>query len=105
MAIRSISIDGENDRIASGPGLLTKRFLIDKRFNGIFSYDNKYLKICERNQNISINDLVQTTRIGITKAKDLKWRWYLKNSRSISKRIKGDNQTASYKKYQQKYNY
>ena len=35
-------------------------------------------------------DLVQTTRIGITKAKNIKWRWYLKNSRSVSKREKGD---------------
>ena len=35
-------------------------------------------------------DLVQTTRIGIRKAKNIKWRWYLKNSRSVSKREKGD---------------
>ena len=35
-------------------------------------------------------NLVQTTRIGITKAKNIKWRWYLKNSRSVSKREKGD---------------
>jgi len=35
-------------------------------------------------------DLIQTTRIGISKAKKIKWRWYLKNSRSVSKRLKGD---------------
>ena len=35
-------------------------------------------------------DIVQTTRIGISQAKDLPWRWYLQNSRSISKRVKGD---------------
>ena len=35
-------------------------------------------------------DLIQTTRIGISKAKNIKWRWYLKNSRSVSKRLKGD---------------
>ena len=35
-------------------------------------------------------DLIQTTRIGISKAKNIKWRWYLKWSRSISKREKGD---------------
>ena len=35
-------------------------------------------------------DLIKTTRIGISKAKNIKWRWYLKNSRSVSKRLKGD---------------
>jgi len=35
-------------------------------------------------------DLIQTTRIGISKAKNIKWRWYLKSSRSVSKRLKGD---------------
>ena len=34
--------------------------------------------------------IVQTTRIGISQAKDIPWRWYLESSRSISKRIKGD---------------
>ena len=29
-------------------------------------------------------------RIGISKATDLPWRWYMKESRSVSKRRKGD---------------
>ena len=37
-----------------------------------------------------MNTIVQTTRIGITKAQDLPWRWYLQSSRSVSKRAKGD---------------
>jgi len=41
-------------------------------------------------KNIDKKDLIQTTRIGISKAKNIKWRWYLKNSRSVSKRLKGD---------------
>ena len=40
-------------------------------------------------------DLIQTTRIGISKAKNIKWRWYLKNSRSVSKRVKGDRTPKS----------
>ena len=34
--------------------------------------------------------IIQTTRIGISQAKDIPWRWYLESSRSISKRAKGD---------------
>ena len=34
--------------------------------------------------------IIQTTRIGISQAKDIPWRWYLESSRSISKRVKGD---------------
>ena len=84
--IRSVQIENEPDRIASGPGLLTKRFSIDSSLNGIKSYDNDNLKIHMRDINITGNDLIQTTRIGISQAKNLKWRWYMKNSNSISKR-------------------
>ena len=87
--IRSIFIRQEKEKVASGPGLLTKKFQIDKRFDSLKSYNNNFLKIFK---GISINneELVQTTRIGISKALDLKWRWYLKSSRSVSKRAKGD---------------
>ncbi len=88
--IRSVFIKNEEERISSGPGLLTKKFLINKSFNGLKSYDNLHLKILKRDIKISKEDLLQTTRIGISKATDLKWRWYLKSSRSISKREKGD---------------
>ena len=88
--IRSVFIKNEDERISSGPGLLTKKFLINKSFNGLKSYDNLHLKILKRDIKVSKEDLLQTTRIGISKATHLKWRWYLKNSRSISKREKGD---------------
>ena len=88
--IRSAFINQEEHRSASGPGLLTKKFQIDTRLNSLKSYDNNFLKIYNRHINISKEDLMQTTRIGISKAIDLKWRWYLKSSRSVSKRVKGD---------------
>ena len=44
----------------------------------------------ERKSILKQKDLIQTTGIGISKAKNIKWRWYLKNSRSVSKRLKGD---------------
>ncbi len=89
--IRSVCSNREDDREASGPGLFTKKFKIDSQLNALKSYDNDYLKIFNRNIIINHNDLVQTTRIGISKAKDLQWRWYLKSSRSVSKRAKGDH--------------
>ena len=94
--IRSVFINNEDERISSGPGLVTKKFLINKEFNGLKSYDNLYLKLFKRDIKVSKDDLLQTTRIGISKAKDLKWRWYLKSSRSISKREKGDKNPKNF---------
>ncbi len=88
--IRAVYLYKENERVCSGPGLLTKRLEIDLNFNSLKSYDNQYLTILKRDGSISDIKLVQTSRIGISKAKDLQWRWYLKSSRSISKRAKGD---------------
>ena len=76
--------------------MVSKKFLIHKTFNGLKSYDNLYLKIFKRDIKVCKDDLLQTTRIGISKAKDLKWRWYLKSSRSISKREKGDKNPKNF---------
>ena len=88
--IRAIFIPNKNERVAAGPGLLTKALEIDNKLNSLKILDNKYLWVTERDTNLKQKDLVQTTRIGISKAKNIKWRWYLKRSRSISKREKGD---------------
>ena len=94
--LRSVFINNKDERISSGPGLITKKFLVNKKFNGLKSYDNPYLKILKRDIKVSKKDLLQTTRIGISKAKDLKWRWYLKGSRSISRREKGDKNPKNF---------
>ena len=88
--IRSVFISKKNERLASGPGLVTKTFSADISFNSLEVINNKYLCISPRESTLEKKDLIQTTRIGITKAKNIKWRWYLKNSRSVSKRVKGD---------------
>ena len=88
--LRSIAIKGENERIASGPGLLAKRFGLDGRFNNLSLSPENNFWLTEGEDLTKIGNIVQTTRIGISKAKDIPWRWYLKNSRSVSKRIKGD---------------
>ena len=88
--IRAVFISKKNERLASGPGLVTKAFGIDTSFNKLEVFKNKSLWISQRNSTLEEKDLIQTTRIGISKAKNIKWRWYLKNSRSVSKRLKGD---------------
>ena len=88
--IRAVSISNKNERLASGPGLVTKVFEVDNKLNSLNILDNKFLWVSKRDMYIAKKDLIQTTRIGISKAKNIKWRWYLKRSRSISKREKGD---------------
>ena len=88
--IRAVSISNENERLASGPGLITKIFEIDNKLNSQNILENKYLWVSQGETYIEKKDLMQTTRVGISKAKNKRWRWYLKSSRSISKREKGD---------------
>ena len=88
--IRAVFLSSKNERAASGPGLVTKTFEIDNKLNSLKILDNKHLWISKRESVVEKKDLIQTTRIGISRAKNIKWRWYLKRSRSISKREKGD---------------
>ena len=88
--IRAVFLSNKHERLAAGPGLVTKAFEVDKKLNSINILDNEFLWINKRESNLDKKDLIQTTRIGISKAKNIKWRWYLKGSRSISKREKGD---------------
>ena len=88
--IRAVFISESDERIASGPGLVTKTFGVDLSLNSLKVINNKSLCISQRDSNPEEKDLIQTTRIGISKAKNIKWRWYLKNSRSVSKRLSGD---------------
>ena len=89
--IRAVLIPKKNERLASGPGLVTKAFDIDISFNSLEVLNNNSLWIAPKGSVLKRKDLIQTTRIGISKAKNIKWRWYLKNSRSVSKRLKGDS--------------
>ena len=88
--IRAVFIDNKDERLASGPGLVTRTFGIDTSLNSLNVLHNNSLWITQRESTIEKKDLIQTTRIGISKAKNIKWRWYLKNSRSVSKRLKGE---------------
>ena len=88
--LRSLAIKGENERIASGPGLVAKRFGLNRNFDNLPLLPSNDFWLKKGESLIKTENIVQTTRIGISQAKDIPWRWYLKSSRSVSKRVKGD---------------
>ena len=78
-------------RLAAGPGKLCKVLSIDRTFSGLPLNAGQALRLEHRSEDFqqaveegTIN-LVQTTRIGITKGIDLPWRWYVGNSTAVSK--------------------
>ena len=89
--LRAIAIPNENERIAAGPGLLAKRFGLNRSHDNLLISMNKGLWLSKDPSSTMMSPIIQTTRIGISKAKDLPWRWYLQQSRSISKRKRGDH--------------
>ena len=88
--LRSIAIKGEHEKVASGPGLLAKRFGLNRSFDNLPLSPANDFWLTEGGNIKEMGNIVQTTRIGISKAKDIPWRWYLQSSRSVSKRVKGD---------------
>ena len=69
---------------------MAKRFGLNRDFDNLpLSPTNGFWLMDRKNLTLKGN-IVQTTRIGISQAKDIPWRWYLKSSRSVSKRVKGD---------------
>ena len=70
--------------------LAAKRFGLNQNHNNLLlSPENDFWLTKGKNLK-KMGRIIQTTRIGISKAKDIPWRWYLESSRSISKRAKGD---------------
>ncbi|MBW3041294.1 3-methyladenine DNA glycosylase [Prochlorococcus marinus XMU1408] len=88
--LRSIAIRDEDERIAAGPGLLAKRFGLNRKHDNLLLSPENNFWFTNRKDFKKMGNIVQTTRIGISKAKDIPWRWYLESSRSVSKRVKGD---------------
>lgn len=71
-------------RIAAGPGKLCQVLQIDRSLNGQVLAPGQPLWLEHRPSDF-VPDLVQTTRIGLTKGADLPWRWYLNNCTAVSK--------------------
>ena len=70
--------------------MLAKRFGLNRSHDSLLLSPDKPFWLAEKVNPKIMRNIIQTTRIGISQAKDIPWRWYLKNSRSVSKRVKGD---------------
>jgi DNA-3-methyladenine glycosylase len=98
--LRALALPGEPERVAAGPGLLARRFGLDRRHNGRPARVDQGLWLAPRPARLQDRMeqgsqegrqlVTATTRIGIREGQDLPWRWYLTLSRSVSRRARGD---------------
>ena len=90
--LRAIAIPGESERVAAGPGLLARRFGLDRGDDSCPVTGEHEVWLAPRPASLASPVLVTTTRIGISQGLERPWRWYLQLSRSISRRALGDRQ-------------
>ena len=91
--LRAVALPGEPERTAAGPALLARRFAIDRCHDARQCRPGEGLWLAPRPAALAAlpaEAVVQTTRIGISQGQELPWRWYLRASRSVSKRGQGD---------------
>ena len=82
---------GEVLNKTNGPGRLTRALDITKdRHNGLPLTSTESGLYLAQGQTISDENVVQTTRIGITKAIDYPWRYYIQDSEWVSVKIPTD---------------
>ena len=95
--LRAVAMPDEPERIAAGPGLLARRFSINRGHDGqpLSTDQGLWLAPPPTAWPLPSGDLVQTGRIGIRQGQDLPWRWYLRSSRSVSRRVAGDRPSPS----------
>ena len=92
--LRALAMPGEPERIAAGPALLARRFAINRSHDSCLVTGENDLWLAPRPVDLQSPDLVTTTRIGISQGQDLPLRWYMKASRSISRRARGDRKPS-----------
>ena len=98
--LRALALPGEAERVAAGPGLLARRFGLDRRHNALPARVDQGLWLAPRPARLQDRMaqgtwegrplVTATTRIGIREGQELPWRWYLTPSRSVSRRARGD---------------
>ena len=92
--LRAAALPAEPERIAAGPGLLARRFGLDRTDDSCPVTGEHDLWMAPRPDTFANLDLVTTTRIGISRGETRPWRWYLRSSRSVSRRAPGDRMPA-----------
>ncbi len=81
------------DRLAAGPGKLCRVLQIDRSHNAQKLEQVSSLWLEHRSpdwqQKLDTRqyEMIQTTRIGLTKGVDIPWRWYLSNCPAVSKKL------------------
>jgi len=70
-------------QLSNGPAKLCQALGIDKRLNGHYLADSPLKLILQKPFNSSL--ITQTKRIGISKAKDVLWRFYISQNSYVSK--------------------
>jgi DNA-3-methyladenine glycosylase len=96
--LRAAALPGEPERVAAGPALLARRFGIDRSHDACAVHPDQGLWLAPRPPALATltpAELVQTGRIGISQGRELPWRWYLRCSRSVSRRARGDRTPAA----------
>ena len=98
--LRAVALPGEPERTAAGPGLLARRFGLDRDHDGTLASPASGLWLAPRPAAVAAllqppseggeAGVVQTQRIGLSQGQELSWRWYLRASRSVSRRARGD---------------
>ena len=71
-------------QLTNGPGKTCQALGIDKQFNGHDLRQPPLTLVLK--ESLPADQIVQTTRVGISKAKDEPWRFYIKGSPYISKK-------------------
>ena len=92
--LRAVALPGEPERVAAGPGLLARRFGIDRSDDSQPVTGEHEVWLAPRPASLGRPALVTTTRIGISQGQELPLRWYLRDSRSVSRRAQGDRTPA-----------
>ncbi len=84
--IRAIEPLNSSFSNTNGPGKLCRELNITKELNETDLCTRKSPLWLEYGSNIDDKDIIQTTRIGIKKAMELPWRFYIKDNRFVSKK-------------------
>jgi DNA-3-methyladenine glycosylase len=98
--LRAAALPEAPERAAAGPGLLARCFAIDRHLDGRIAEPASGLWLAARPPALAELlegpgragqvPLLQTGRIGVSQGQELPWRWYLRASRSVSRRARGD---------------